>query len=134
MKIAYSNYDPETDISTVTIHNQYGKFTGTASRHPEDKPSRFEGCRYAELRAIKKYYKERSKIAFFQIKNLKSILKQLQHNPNANLQSEEVHQIKIAIRNKTEERVRFNKIALSIDDTIKKEIALTEQVKKKLNK
>jgi hypothetical protein len=63
LKMNNCTIDAKTGVSTVTIHNEYGEFTGTAKCSPEDDFSRFQGCRLAELRARRKYAKRRLLIA-----------------------------------------------------------------------
>ena len=36
-KIIYSDYNPETGKSVVTIRNKFGTFTGYAFLHPDEK-------------------------------------------------------------------------------------------------
>jgi len=54
-----ADFDKETGISTVAIKTELGIFEGKAYLHDEDKDiaSEFEGCKYAEWRAIIKYLK-----------------------------------------------------------------------------
>ena len=40
-KMIYSNYDKETRVSTTTVTNNYGTFTGYATCHPDDDVSSF---------------------------------------------------------------------------------------------
>ena len=52
MKFIDSAYDEVSGLSEVTIQHLGTKFTGYAQVHPEeDKPSKYAGCRFAELRA-----------------------------------------------------------------------------------
>lgn len=54
-----ADFDKETGISTVVIKTDLGTFEGKAYLHDEDKDiaSEFEGCKYAEWRAVIKYLK-----------------------------------------------------------------------------
>jgi len=56
-KMLYADYDQDTGISKVWIRTEIGTFSGTAYLHDEDRDiaSNFEGCRYAEMRAVIKY-------------------------------------------------------------------------------
>lgn len=56
-KMTFSEYDPETGISKVWIRTDLGTFSGTSYLHEEDKDiaSKFQGCKYAEMRAVSKY-------------------------------------------------------------------------------
>ena len=54
-----ADFNKETGISTVVIKTDLGTFEGKAYLHDEDKDiaSEFEGCKYAEWRAVIKYLK-----------------------------------------------------------------------------
>lgn len=72
IKMIYSNFDEKTGISEVTIMTDIGEFKGTSKLHEEDRniSSHFAGCRYAEMRAIIKYMKQKVKNLQMQIKGL----------------------------------------------------------------
>ena len=58
MKFINSDYDESTGVSTVTMQHLGKKFVEQAFLHPEDtKPSKYAGCRFAEIRAIIKALK-----------------------------------------------------------------------------
>jgi hypothetical protein len=64
MKFISSDYDENTGISTVVMQHLGKKFTEQAFFHPEDKnPSKYAGCRFAEIRAIIKALKYERAIA-----------------------------------------------------------------------
>lgn len=67
-----SNYDEEKGISFVTITTELGVFSGVARLHEEDRDiaSKFQGCRYAEMRAVKKYLKLKLKLLENKIEGL----------------------------------------------------------------
>lgn len=71
----HADYDEHTGISTVTFHNKYGKFVGTARLNPEDEGSGFKGCHIAESRANIQYYKTAIRYQKERIKMLNSVLK-----------------------------------------------------------
>ena len=50
-KMVFSEYNPETRMSTVKVANTFGIFTGYAKCHPQDTESSFLGCHLAEYRA-----------------------------------------------------------------------------------
>lgn len=72
IKMTYSNFDENTGISEVIIMTDIGEFKGTSKLHEEDRniSSHFAGCRYAEMRAIIKYMKQKVKNLQMQIKGL----------------------------------------------------------------
>jgi hypothetical protein len=67
-----SQFDEFTGYSEVTIDTDLGRFTGTSVTRDEDKPyaSSFCGCKYAEIKALRKYLKA-------SVKKLKTELKVL---------------------------------------------------------
>jgi len=82
IKLTYVNYDPETGISIARIQTPIGSFKGKARLHPQDKDfgSSYAGCKYAEMRAIIKYYKEMAKIKGCVIKEVVKLHNQLIQN------------------------------------------------------
>lgn len=62
--LEYSNFNPETGYSIVTIANKYGHFSDVAKLHPSDEPyaSEITGCEYAEYRAMIRCWKHRLKL------------------------------------------------------------------------
>lgn len=73
-----ADFDKETGISTVVIKTDLGTFEGKAYLHDEDKDiaSEFEGCKYAEWRAVIKYLK----VLLKQKKAILNILKDINSN------------------------------------------------------
>ena len=55
--LVYSDFNPETGVSEVHINTSLGVFKGKSYLHEEDKDiaSKFQGCRYAEMRAVSHY-------------------------------------------------------------------------------
>jgi mannitol-specific phosphotransferase system IIBC component len=52
MKFIASKYDENTGWSTVTMQHLGIKFNGAAKVHPDEvNPSKYAGCRFAEMRA-----------------------------------------------------------------------------------
>lgn len=69
-KIVDEKFDEITGVSTVTIQNKYGHFTGTAYCHPDDSYSMFQGERIAVTRANIKYLKRRISLEKTKLKAL----------------------------------------------------------------
>ena len=70
--VMLSDYNKETGISHITIATDLGIFEGVSRLHEEDKDieSIFQGCRYAEMRAVLKYLKLKLKILESKISGL----------------------------------------------------------------
>lgn len=69
-------FDQESGISTVIIDTDLGVFTGKSTLHEEDRDikSIFQGCKYAEMRAMIKYGKEKIKLLKIKVKTLEEII------------------------------------------------------------
>lgn len=55
--LKYSFYDSISGVSEAHINTNLGTFKGKAFLHEEDEDieSKFQGCKYAEMRAVSKY-------------------------------------------------------------------------------
>lgn len=86
-----AEFDKETGISTVIIKTDLGIFEGNAYLHDEDKDiaSDFEGCKYAEWRAVIKYLKVKLKVKKIVYKRLKTIMADLERMKDYNKDSRE---------------------------------------------
>lgn len=95
-KLIYSNFDLETGISTVTIQNKYGHFTGTAKLDETDAkhPSKFQGCEYAEIKATMKYLDKRIMLLKTENKGLLNYFNEMKQSPHFNENSFEVRCLK----------------------------------------
>ena len=81
VKLSNSAFDPETGISTVTVKTKRGTYTGVAKIHPDDKEiqSKYTGLRIAEMKAVRKAYKDELKREKIILHTLPSIQKDLIH-------------------------------------------------------
>lgn len=75
-KIKSAVFDEEDGVSCVSISTHLGRFDGVSCLHPDDKDiaSEFEGCRYAELRAVISFYKAEIDILKIKIETLQDVL------------------------------------------------------------
>lgn len=89
IKMIYSNFDENTGISEVIIMTDIGEFKGTSKLHEEDRniSSHFAGCRYAEMKAIIKYMKQKIKNIQMQIKGLEDFQSNLATRADYNYNS-----------------------------------------------
>lgn len=70
-----SEFNEATGYSKVTIDTDLGRFTGTSITREEDKKyaSSFCGCKYAEIKALRKYLKAYVKKLKTELKTLTNI-------------------------------------------------------------
>lgn len=100
MKLVYSvvdsGYNANTGESYVVINTPIGTFKGSTQLHEEDKDikSAFQGCYYAESRALIKYYKELIKIQKVKCNTLKTLITDLQAMKDYQAQSVEARRIR----------------------------------------
>lgn len=118
-KMIYSNYDTETRISTTTITNNYGTFTGYATCHPDDDVSSFFGCSLAEYRANLKAFREERKIIRYQIKALKEAYEMFSNAANFNSNSNEARKIRKFIKMKESKMAEIENAIQSLTESIR---------------
>lgn len=124
IELSDSVYDEKTGISKVIIECELGRFEGIAKLSPEDREaglaSRFEGCKYAETRAIIK------------------CLKALRMRKKSELKAlEDLEKILISLKTFDPKRPEFRHLRKSIhikNGQIKEVENLIEQVKAGLQK
>lgn len=82
IKLSNSSFDPETGTSTVTIKTKRGIYTGTAKVHPDDKEvqSKYTGLRIAEMKAVRKAYKDELKREKIILHTVERMTKDIVHN------------------------------------------------------
>lgn len=102
-KLIHSEFNPETGVSTVVIQNKYGHFTGTAKLDAADAtyPSKFQGCEYAEMKAIMSYLDERIACARLEKKVLINCYVEMKQSCHFNDNSFEARHLKKTIWNKS---------------------------------
>lgn len=84
VKLSNSAFDPVSGRSVVTVKTKRGTYTGVAKVHPEDKEiqSKYTGLRIAEMKAMRKAYKDELKREKIILHVLSSIQKDLIHTLN----------------------------------------------------
>ena len=80
-KIAEAFFDEQSGISHVEISTELGNFKGVSYLHEDDKDiaSHFEGCRYAELRALTKYLKAKIRNQKIKVDTIKNLITNMEH-------------------------------------------------------
>ena len=81
VKLSNSTFDPVSGRSIVTVKTKRGTYTGVAKIHPDDKEiqSKYTGLRIAEMKAVRKAYKDELKRERIILHVLPSIQKDLIH-------------------------------------------------------
>lgn len=70
-KLKNSNYNEETGVSMVEISTRYGNFSATVQmRADEEYPSKYFGCKLAEIKALQKAEKMRLRELRAELKGL----------------------------------------------------------------
>lgn len=134
MKFLRGSFDKDTGVSTVTLFDKYGIYTGFALLHPDDRDnaSEYAGCRIAEYRAwiralqIKRH---RTKIKLNAIKNL---VKDIEINYHEPIDSKLSRRFFLKIRDYNNEIEDINNQINEIRTNIKKRIEYYK--KDKINK
>lgn len=80
-KIISADFNKDTGISYVKIDTDLGVFEGKSILHKEDEDivSNFEGCRYAELRAVTKYIKAKIRNQKIKVETLNNLIINMEH-------------------------------------------------------
>lgn len=108
-KIKYSEYNSNTGVSKVLISTDLGIFEGKTILHNEDKDiaSAFQGCTYAEVRAIIEYLKAKLNKMNTEVNTLDNLLINLKQLRCYNDEAKEMNFIKNELNYKKE---IYNKI------------------------
>lgn len=86
-------YEKENgSFATIKVGDK--EYTGTAHRAPYDPFSRFEGCKYAEKRAYKKYWKDVRAEKRMQLKGVERAYNMLMQTKGIDLHSKEMRQMR----------------------------------------
>lgn len=77
-KLKNSNYNEETGVSMVEISTRYGNFSATVQmRADEEYPSKYFGCKLAEIKALKKAEKMRLRELRAELKGLQDFFAEM---------------------------------------------------------
>lgn len=82
IKLSNSTFDPVTGRSIVTVKTKRGTYTGVAKTHPDDKEiqSKYTGLRIAEMKAVRKAYKDELKRERIILHTIERMTKDIIHN------------------------------------------------------
>ena len=133
-KLIYSNYDPETGISIVRIQSPEVIFKGKARVHPSenDIASSFAGCKYAEIKAYIKYFKNLKNLKQYAIKEITKLYNQLSQRKDipdvaANYAWTQLEKLKQEKQECEQEIIDLKK---ELDDSIKMRSEILKRIKK----
>lgn len=81
VKLSNSAFDPVSGKSIVTVKTKRGTYTGVAKVHPDDEEiqNKYTGLRIAEMKAVRKAYRDELKRERIILHALPSIQKDLTH-------------------------------------------------------
>ena len=137
LKMVYSNFNPETGISTVTLANRTGNYTATTKLHKDDIPysSHYAGCRFAELKAWNKYYRKQSQILSHKIKVMEEYYDLISHMREFNSKSVEASKARRMIYELKDKKKNYDKLAVAVKISFKSAIKERDEIcrKKKEN-
>ena len=90
VKLSNSTYNPVSGKSIVTVKTKRGTYTGVAKIHPDDEEiqSKYTGLRIAEMKAVRKAYKDELKRERIILHTIKRIPKDIMHNVYHNSETE----------------------------------------------
>ena len=128
MKMIYNNFDPLTNITTVTLADKYGTYTGIAKLHPDDINNSIAGFRIAEERARIKFYKARLKREKIKLQTLISFKKEYYQD----FSLKEFNFLEIRINRSLKLIKDFNKIISTHEDALKEYFKAREKIIKKI--
>ena len=82
VKLSNSAFDPVSGKSIVTVKTKRGTYTGVAKIHPDDEEiqSKYTGLRIAEMKAVRKAYKDELKRERIILHTIERMTKDIIHN------------------------------------------------------
>jgi len=140
IKIVNAYYNSDLGTSKVIIQTDLGKFFGFTKIHPEDEDikSNFQGCRYAELRAIVKYKQRKLKNLKIKRDTLENLYKGIEKLRDFDAAAAEFRYVKKQyhiVQNEVDNLTKeINNINEYIYNTMKNYRKEKENFQKKINK
>lgn len=135
-KLIHSNYDKETGISTATVANKYGEFTEFSFLREEDKDivSSYAGCRYAEMKAIRKSIRAERKEKKAQLTILKRMYNELTFISDFEPNSKTIRRIKKYIYTLEKEITSLNEKEEEVTKELLTFMASRDKIVRKIQK
>lgn len=86
VKLSNSAFDPVSGRSIITVKTKRGTYTGFAKVHPDDEEiqSKYTGLRIAEMKAVRKAYKDELKREKIILHTIERMTKDITHNIHDN--------------------------------------------------
>ena len=132
MKFLRGDFLKHSGISYVTIADKYGRYTGYANLHENDREfaSKFTGCRIAEQRAYIKLLHNNIKRAKIMLKVIRNLKKDIELNCK-DIDPSVLRRINLKLRDYSNE-INYNKDKIAeIKTNIKKSIEIKDNINKR---
>lgn len=131
MKFLYGDYNFNTGKSTVTLADRYGRYTGYAKLHPDDKDneSHYMGCNIAEKRALIKGLKNRRRRTKIKLNAIENVTNEIQMNVFPKEEHKEIKKILYSkIKDYSKQIKRIDELIEEIENSIKERIQMREKI------
>lgn len=132
MKFLKGDFFKSSGVSYVTIADKYGKYTGYATLHDDDKEfaSKFTGCRLAEQRAYIRLLEANIKRNKIMLKAIRDLKKDMELNCK-DINPAILRRINLKLRDYSKE-IAYNKDKIAeIKTNIKKSIEIKDNINKR---
>ena len=133
MRFSHGDFNKETGISTVTLFDKYGIYTGLAILHPDDKdnPSEFMGCSIAEQRAWIKALQNRRRRIKIKLDAIKNLIKDIEINYHDPIDPKLKRRFYLKIKDYNNEITYIEESIKQIKNEIKQRIDVRDKIIKK---
>lgn len=129
-KVVDSFTDEKSGKCGVTIQTKYGHFKGLAKCHPDDMNvfSMYAGDKYAELRALQAYGRERYKQEKIKLKTLKELYNDIEHFLPEEMNSKIIKRINFQIRDCENRMEDYEYSINSLEETLNNIIEMRDKI------
>lgn len=134
MKFINSFADKITRLSEVIVEHKGKQFEGFADCHPEDDWSEFTGCKFAELRAIRKALKYEYKIEKTKVDEIKKFISAVEQYKNFNNEDGSAKAMYRQYNRRVKRVEEIKTYIADVEDVIKARLKSLETLEKKKSK
>ena len=129
-KVVKSFVDEQAGECEVIIQTKYGHFKGLAKCHPDDMStfSMYAGDKYAEIRALQAYGRERYKQEKNKLNTLKELYNDIEHFLPEEMNSKIIKRINLQIRDCENRMEDYESSINSLEDTLNNIIEMREKI------